>query len=51
MQVGDTFLLMQAAYDAIQQHVLDDGELYKTKKAEKKWYILICKDTRCSFYI
>jgi hypothetical protein len=42
---------MQAAREAIQRHILDDGESYKTKKAEKKRYILLCKDTNCTFRI
>jgi hypothetical protein len=32
---------MQAACEAIQRRVLDDGESYKTEKAEKKRYILL----------
>ena len=51
LQVGDTFTSMQATYKAIQQYILDDSESYKTKKAEKKRYILRCKDANYTFRI
>jgi MuDR family transposase len=42
---------MQAAREAIQRYILDDGESCRTEKAEKKRYILLCKDTGCTFHI
>ena len=51
MQCGDQFESMDAAHIAIQRHVLDDGESYKTKKSEKKRFILVCKDNECNFRI
>ena len=51
VQVGDTFTSMQAAHESIQWYILDNGESYKTEKAEKKRYILRCKDTNYTFYI
>jgi hypothetical protein len=51
IQVGNTFPSMQAACEAIQRYVLNDGESYKSEKAEKKRYRLICKDANCTFCI
>ena len=45
VQVGDVFPIMEAARYVVQQHVLDDGELYKTSKSDKKRLIFLCKDT------
>jgi hypothetical protein len=45
VQVGDVFLLMEAARNAVQQHVLDNSKSYKTSKSNKKRSILLCKDS------
>jgi hypothetical protein len=45
------FLSIEAAREAIKQHVLNDGELYKTKKSDKHRFIIICKDNDCNFRI
>jgi len=51
VQKGDTFSLMEVARDAVQRHVLNDGESYKTIKSDQKRYILACKDDKCGFRI
>lgn len=51
LQVGDTFTSMQAACEAIQRYILNDSESYKTKKANKKRYILRYKDINYTFRI
>jgi hypothetical protein len=51
VQKGDTFSSMEDARDAVQRHVLDDGESYKTTKSDKKRYIIVCKDNECGFRI
>jgi len=45
------FLSIQAAREAIQQHVLDKGELYKTKKSDKQRFVIVCKDNNYKFRI
>jgi hypothetical protein len=45
VQVGDVFPTIEAARYVVQQHVLNDGESYKTSKSDKKRLILLCKDT------
>lgn len=51
VQKGDTFSSMEIARDAVQRHVLDDGESYKTIKSDQKRYILLCIDDKCGFRI
>ena len=51
VQLGDIFDSMEAACEAVQRYVLDEGELYKTAYADKKRYIIICKDNKCDFRI
>jgi hypothetical protein len=51
IQKGDTFSLMETACNAVQRHILNDGELYKTIKSDQKRYILQCKDDKCRFCI
>jgi len=51
VQVGDIFPSMEAARNAVQQHILDDGESYKTSKSDKKRSILLCKDSQCTFRV
>jgi hypothetical protein len=45
------FLSIQAAREAIQQHVLDEGESYKTEKSDKQRFVIVCKDDNCKFRI
>jgi MuDR family transposase len=45
------FLSIEAAREAIKQHVLNNSELYKTKKSDKHRFIIICKDNNCNFRI
>ena len=42
---------METAHNAVQRHILDDGESYKTIKSDQKRYILQCKDDKCGFCI
>jgi hypothetical protein len=51
VQKGDTFSLMKDACDAVQRHVLDNGESFKTTKSDQKRYIIVCKDNKCKFRI
>jgi hypothetical protein len=45
------FPLIEAAREAIKQHVLDDGESFKTEKSDKHRFIIICKHNDCNFRI
>jgi hypothetical protein len=47
----DTFASIAEACEAINRHVLDDGESYRVYKSDTKRYILVCKDKSCSFMI
>jgi hypothetical protein len=47
--VYDTFATIAEAYEAINRHVLDEGESYRVYKTDTKRYILLCKDMSCSF--
>jgi hypothetical protein len=47
----DTFATIAEARNAINRHVLDDGESYQVYKTDSKRYILVCKDKICSFKI
>jgi hypothetical protein len=47
----DTFATIAEAYDAINRHVLNNGESYRVYKTDLKRYILVCKDKICSFAI
>jgi hypothetical protein len=49
--VGDKFLLIKAAREAISRYILNKGELYKVYKSDKTRYILICRDSQCKFRI
>lgn len=51
VQLGDVFSSMEAAYDAVQQHALNEGESYKTSYSNKKGYIIIYKDNEFDFQI
>jgi hypothetical protein len=47
----DTFATIAEAREAINQHILDDGESYRVYKLDSKRHILLCKDKSCSFTI
>jgi len=47
----DTFASIVEAREAINRHVLDDGESYRVYKSDVKRHILVCKDKSCSFII
>jgi hypothetical protein len=47
----DTFAYIREACEAINRHVLDDGESYRVYKSDSKRHILVCKDKSCSFEI
>jgi hypothetical protein len=51
LEVGNVFSLAEKMRDAIQRHVLDQGELYKVTRSDKTRYIMVCKDKQCSFRI
>jgi hypothetical protein len=45
------FPLIEAPREAIKQHVLDDGESYKTENSDKHRFNIICKHNDCNFRI
>jgi hypothetical protein len=47
----DTFLTIQEAREAINRHVLDEGESYKVYKSDSHCHIIVCKDATCKFKI
>ena len=49
--LNDTFATIAEAREAINRHVLNDGESYKVYKTDTKRHILLCKDKSCSFTI
>jgi hypothetical protein len=51
MQRGHQFETLEAAKEAINRHILDNGESYKVKKSDKKQYYVICKEDGCDFGI
>jgi hypothetical protein len=51
VQLHNVFPSIQAVREAIQQFVLSEGELYKTKKSDKTKYVIVCKDNDCNFRI
>jgi hypothetical protein len=53
LELGQTFATIQEAREAINRHVLDDGESYKVYKSDSTRHILQCKskDENCSFSI
>lgn len=42
VQLGDVLPSMEAARDAVQRHVLNEDESYKTSHSDKKRYSIIC---------
>ena len=51
IRVGDKFLLIKAACEAISRHILNKSESYKVYKSDKTCYILIYYDFKCKFRI
>jgi hypothetical protein len=51
MQQGDKFNSIDSACEAIKRYVLDNSELFKLKKSNKKRYSIVCKETACDFAI
>ena len=53
LELGQTFATIQEAREAINRHVLDNGESYKVYKLDSTRHILQCKskDENCSFSI
>jgi phage terminase large subunit-like protein len=51
VQLHNVFPLIKTACKAIKQHVLDNSELYKTIKLDKKRFVIRCKDNNCKFKI
>jgi len=51
MQLHDRFETIDAAREAIRRYVLDNRELFKLVKSDKKRYSICCKDQGCGFRI
>src|SRR5437762_408878 len=51
VQLHDVFSSMHEVQEAIKQHVLDEGESYKTIKSDKHQFVIGCKDSNCKFRI
>ena len=51
MERGDRFESIQAAKEAINRYVIDNGESFKVKRSDKKQYHIICKEHGCGFSI
>ena len=51
LAINDLFSTIKEARDAINRHVLDEGEFYKVYKSDCRRYIIICKDPVCKFRI
>jgi hypothetical protein len=51
MQIHDQFESIDAARQAIQAFILDNGESFKVVASNKKQYIIRCKDYAYSFRI
>jgi hypothetical protein len=47
----DTFANIVEAREAVNRHVLDDGESYRVCKSDTKCHILVYKGKSCSFII
>jgi hypothetical protein len=47
----NTFASIAEACEAVNRHVLDDGESYQVYKSDAKRHILVYKDKSCSFII
>jgi hypothetical protein len=51
LAVNDLFSSIEKARDAINRHVLDEGQSYRMYKSDCRRYIIICKDPVCKFRI
>jgi hypothetical protein len=51
LAVGNKFLYIQEAREAINRSVLDNSESYKVYKSDSKYYIVQYKDKSCIFSI
>jgi hypothetical protein len=51
LSINDLFLTIEEARDAINRHVLDEGESYKVYKSDSCRHIIICKKAACKFRI
>jgi hypothetical protein len=51
MQRSHQFETLKAAKEAINRHILNNGESYKVEKSDKKQYYVICKEDGCDFGI
>jgi hypothetical protein len=51
LSINDLFPTIEEARDAINRHVLDEGESYKVYKSDSRRHIIICKETACKFRI
>jgi hypothetical protein len=49
--INDLFSTIKEARDAINRHVLDEGESYKVYKTDCRRHIIICKNPVCKFRI
>jgi hypothetical protein len=47
----DTFSTIQEARNAVNCHVLDEGESYKVYKSDRQRHIIVYKDSTCKFKI
>src|ERR1700728_3634886 len=51
MRQGTQFESINAAKEAISQHVLNNGESFKAVKSDQKRFVICCKDKDCGFRI
>ena len=51
LAINDLFPTIKDARDAINRHVLDEGESYRVLKSDSRRYIIVCKDLTCKFRI
>ena len=52
LTLGDVFVSMEAAKQAVEECIVSQGESYKVVKSDvKKKWITVCKDEDCAFPI
>jgi hypothetical protein len=51
MQLSDQFATVEAAWEAVKRYVLDNRELFKVDKSNKKRFLVKCKEHGCRFSI
>ena len=49
--LNDVFSTMEEAKEAINRHILDEGESYKVYKSDSRRHIVVCKDSVYKFRI